>query len=169
MKFEATVNDQTYHLELDPEQSQASVGDRTLTYTLYRLSGRRYMLRVDRKTYILDNVQRGDQDITCTINGRWARIPVKDEQAILLAEMGFKDKAAGGEGNLTAPMPGKILEVKAQEGHQVSQGDPLIILEAMKMENELKSPVDGTVVSVHAEQGASVEKNEILIEIDPGG
>ena len=47
-------------------------------------------------------------------------------------------------------MPGKIIDVLVREGSNVLRGEPLVILEAMKMQNEILSPVNGTIVKVHA-------------------
>ena len=77
-------------------------------------------------------------------------------------------KAAGGAAGsveINAPMPGKILDVKAQPGASVSRGDVVLILEAMKMENEIFTPVAGTVVSVHVKKGDSVNSDDLLISI----
>ena len=61
-------------------------------------------------------------------------------------------------------MPGLIIDLKVKDGDQVKAGDPLLILEAMKMENIIKSPGDATVKSVKVTMGEGVEKNQVLIE-----
>jgi len=63
-------------------------------------------------------------------------------------------------------MPGLVSSVFAKAGNEVKKGDPLFILEAMKMENVLKSPLDGTIAKVHVVKGISVEKNELLLEFE---
>lgn len=70
-----------------------------------------------------------------------------------------------GAETIKAPMPGVILDVKVQSGEQVSKGQVLAILEAMKMENEIMSPRDGQVVSVQVAKGASVNAGDALIAI----
>lgn len=71
---------------------------------------------------------------------------------------------AGGE-QVTAPMPGTILDVKVSQGAAVKKGDVLMILEAMKMENEIMCPCDGTVASVNTSKGAAVESGTLLCVI----
>lgn len=73
-------------------------------------------------------------------------------------------KASGGAGavKVNAPMPGKILDVKASAGQSVKKGDVLMILEAMKMENEVVAPQDGTVASIDVAAGDSVEAGAVL-------
>jgi biotin carboxyl carrier protein len=66
---------------------------------------------------------------------------------------------------IKAPMPGKIIDVLVREGATVLRGEPLIILEAMKMQNEILSPVNGTIVKVAAKANTNVMKDDLLIEI----
>jgi biotin carboxyl carrier protein len=61
-------------------------------------------------------------------------------------------------------MPGLVIDLKVKVGDTVKAGDPLLILEAMKMENILKSPGDGTIKNVKTKKGDSVEKGQVLIE-----
>lgn len=67
---------------------------------------------------------------------------------------------AGGA-NVTAPMPGTVLNVVAPVGTAVKAGDVILILEAMKMENDIVAPCDGTVASVAA-KGTSVNTDDVL-------
>jgi biotin carboxyl carrier protein len=67
--------------------------------------------------------------------------------------------------SLRAPMPGKIIDVFVREGSYVLRGEPLVILEAMKMQNEIQSPVNGKVIKVGTKAGANVMKDDVLIEI----
>ena len=66
---------------------------------------------------------------------------------------------------IRAPMPGKIIDVLVREGATVLKGEPVVILEAMKMQNELISPVNGTVVNVQAKPNTNVMKDDLLVEI----
>ena len=67
--------------------------------------------------------------------------------------------------DVCAPMPGKIVSIIAQEGMEVNPGDPLLVLEAMKMQNTLTASVKGVVKTVAAKAGATVGKDELLVEI----
>jgi biotin carboxyl carrier protein len=62
-------------------------------------------------------------------------------------------------------MPGKILDIRCQNGQAVKSGDVLFILEAMKMENEIFAGKDGTVTSVCVETGASVDTGAVLATV----
>ncbi|HZL76170.1 MAG TPA: acetyl-CoA carboxylase biotin carboxyl carrier protein subunit [Bacteroidales bacterium] len=67
--------------------------------------------------------------------------------------------------SLKAPMPGKIIDVLVREGSNVLRGEPVVILEAMKMQNEIQSPVNGKVINVSTKAGANVMKDDVLIVI----
>lgn len=71
---------------------------------------------------------------------------------------------AGAQGSvkINAPMPGKILAVKANVGDTIKRGQAILVLEAMKMENEIVAPSDGTVASINTTVGASVEAGAVL-------
>ena len=79
-----------------------------------------------------------------------------------------KAAPAGAAGGITvaAPMPGKILGIKASVGQAVKRGEVLIILEAMKMENEIVAPEDGTVASINVANGDSVEAGAVLATLN---
>ncbi len=75
-------------------------------------------------------------------------------------------KPASGDGKaVSSPLPGTVLDIKVSEGEQVSSGDVLIILEAMKMENEIKADTDGKVVSLNVTKGQSVSTGDTLLTI----
>ena len=75
---------------------------------------------------------------------------------------------AGAQGSVvvTAPMPGKILAVKANAGQAVKKGDVIMVLEAMKMENDIVAPQDGTVASINAAAGDAVEAGATLATLN---
>ena len=77
-------------------------------------------------------------------------------------------QAAAKEGNVavSAPVPGKILAVKAKEGDSVKAGDVLLVLEAMKMENDIVAPQDGVVASINVKVGDSVESGAKLASLN---
>ncbi len=70
-------------------------------------------------------------------------------------------------GAVRAPMPGKLLAVRVKVGDRVSAGQPLAVIEAMKMENEIAAPLAGVVRTVAATAPSTVEKGALLLELDP--
>ena len=69
------------------------------------------------------------------------------------------------EGGLTAPMPGKILEVHVNEGQSVKSGDVLMVMEAMKMEHKIVASSDGKVESIHFKEGDQVPQGAELLTL----
>ncbi|MCO5384500.1 biotin/lipoyl-containing protein [Desulfosporosinus sp.] len=67
--------------------------------------------------------------------------------------------------SIKAPMAGKIINVLVQEGEKVEKGQPVLVLEAMKMENDLVAPQDGTVQLVLVKEGQSVKGGEELVQL----
>ncbi|KOV09674.1 acetyl-COA carboxylase [Streptomyces sp. XY431] len=79
---------------------------------------------------------------------------------------GAADGAAH-HGALTAPMPGTVTVVKTTAGESVRKGQPLLVLEAMKMEHVISAPHDGTVSELRATAGATVAMEELLVVVTP--
>jgi len=74
--------------------------------------------------------------------------------------------AAAVEGtNVTAPMPGTVLDIKVAVGDTVSAGQAIVVLEAMKMENDINAPVAGKVLSISATKGSQVDTGAVLAVI----
>ena len=97
------------------------------------------------------------------INNKPIELKVEDEYDRLLKKLGM-DKALSKKVNeLKAPMPGLVLRTLVEEGQTISQGDSLIVLEAMKMENVLKSMGDGIIKQLKVKAGDKVEKGQLLI------
>ena len=76
-------------------------------------------------------------------------------------------ETAGDEAAIVAPLPGIILRYLVEVGQSVQDGDPVLVLEAMKMENTLPSPLNGTVKSLPLEPGTTVAKDAVLAIIAP--
>ncbi len=66
---------------------------------------------------------------------------------------------------MEAPMPGTVLKILVSEGEQVSENQPLLVLEAMKMENQIVASTNGTVSGIHVNEGQAVDAGAPLITI----
>lgn len=70
-----------------------------------------------------------------------------------------------GDGRVKAPIPGLITRLLVEQGQSVKTGQPLLVLEAMKMENEIRATRDGVVASVRVQEGQTAVRNDVLIVI----
>jgi biotin carboxyl carrier protein len=75
--------------------------------------------------------------------------------------------AADPLGQVSAPLAGVVVEVRVQPGDTIAKGQPLVVIEAMKMQNEVQAPHAGTITKLHCAQGGRVEKGDLLLEYDP--
>jgi len=82
------------------------------------------------------------------------------------ASRGSKRPKASKEGHVTSSMPGTIVDILVKAGAKVKAGDPVLVIEAMKMENEVPAPVAGTIKAVNVAKGDSVNPDEALVEIE---
>ena len=110
----------------------------------------------------------GDDDIhpKIRVNGNTFNIEIIDKFDELLKELGMESLNVSKIKEIKSPMPGLVLEINVKSGTSVSKGDPLLILEAMKMENVIKSPVDGIVKEIFIKPSEAVEKNVVLISFE---
>jgi biotin carboxyl carrier protein len=81
-------------------------------------------------------------------------------------EEGRRRKSAS-QGSLAAPMPATVRQIRVGAGERVTQGQTLLILEAMKMELPVRAEADGIVLAVHCQEGELVQPGRALIEIGP--
>ncbi len=111
-------------------------------------------------------------DVTVEEGASTGAAPVKAApQAPKAAPKAAAPKAAapaGAAGSVTvvAPMPGKILSVKASVGQAVKKGEVILVLEAMKMENDIVAPQDGTIATINAAAGESVEAGAVIATLN---
>ena len=73
---------------------------------------------------------------------------------------------AAGAVEIKSPMPGTVLAVKCTVGQAVKKGDPVIMIEAMKMETPIPAPQDGTIASINTQQGATVASGDVLVTMN---
>jgi glutaconyl-CoA/methylmalonyl-CoA decarboxylase subunit gamma len=74
-------------------------------------------------------------------------------------------RGGGAQDAVISPMPGRIVKILVEPGQEVASGDPVIVVEAMKMENELRAPRDGTIGKILVAVGDRVEGSTMLIEL----
>jgi biotin carboxyl carrier protein len=100
------------------------------------------------------------------VEGDLFEVEIKDGLDQMLEKMGFgigKEKRVL---DIKAPMPGLVLKVSVTEGQEVKDGEPILVLEAMKMENNIMLQGDATIKKIHVKSGQSVEKGQVLVELE---
>ncbi|NPA58360.1 MAG: sodium-extruding oxaloacetate decarboxylase subunit alpha [Aquificae bacterium] len=144
IEFNITLHGETYHVQI------AGVGSPVE-------GGTPYFVRVD---------GRLEETIVQPIR----EIEVGERMETLPSEAGVpagKRPKAVDVGDISSPMPGKVVSVKVSPGDKVKKGDVLLIVEAMKMENEIHSPIDGVVEEVYVREGDQVNPDECLMRVMP--
>lgn len=101
---------------------------------------------------------------TLLINGEHYEVAARNRR--VRAAYGGAGRPVTGRQVISAPMPGRVVRVVARVGDVVAAGDPLLVLEAMKMENQLRSPADGTVVEMLVSDGQVVATGEKLAVVE---
>lgn len=152
---------------------------RSLVVTLTRTSGS-WQAAVDGRVLALDARFAADGKLNASIEGqRWSMRWLRDADSISVIHDGrvltlawddpiaaaARDAHAGG---LTSPMPGQVLQVMVVSGASVGRGQPLMIIEAMKMEHTIVAPSDGVVAAVHFATGDRVEEGALLLDLKAG-
>lgn len=148
-------------------ETRVQVDDGELTRVNHHavLAGKAISIRYGGRLHLVHLTGLGGKGIVqATINGRPYSLTVMDE---LKAQALESLVEVGGSGTITADIPGLVVEIKVHLGQKVNLGDPVIVVEAMKMQNELAAGVSGTVTAIQVAVGAPVNPGDKLIVIDP--
>jgi len=124
----------------------------------------RWLMLGDRRTELMAAL--GEDGVRLAVDGIEFRAEVIDEARARLASVAGSRAAGHVRRELRAPMPGLLIKVLCQAGDAVEAGQPLVVLQAMKMENELSLPRGGTIKSIGVEPGQSVEQGQVLVVVE---
>lgn len=162
MKYRVTLGNTTRDIEVQ--------GDRVLvdgtphTASLRAVPGTPLrILELDGTTALLPVEGAGKGRWTIHSGGEAHHFEVLDERTAHIRSLVGAGVAAHGPAQVKAPMPGLVVRVLVRSGQSVTEGEGLLVLEAMKMENELKSAGPGTVDRILVSAGQAVEKGALLI------
>ncbi len=146
--YEVTIGETVYHVDASP------VG-----------RGGAYSLRFDGVQQ--EVVVRASGEDVLRVSGRFAswEVEIADPLAHLAATAGGGDSRRRHR-KVAAYMPGRVVSILAEPGEQVSAGQGIIVLEAMKMQNEILAEADGTVKAIYVQTGQAVEGGDPLFELE---
>jgi len=146
---------------VDVTNNQVSVDGMPIQASLTPLNnGGLVLLRNDNHAREMHIRAQGNSAYAVMVNGRHLVAQVERGNG----KNRRRNEAAGG-GAVKAPMPGLVVDVLVKEGQAVDCGQPLVVLESMKMQMQLRSPLAGRVSKVAAQSHAYVEKGALLVQV----
>jgi len=167
MKYFATIGEREFECELDETNGGivVRIGDESYRADLTHIQrADAYSLLLEGRSYEF-TLHEGDDGIELAGGAGLFHVRVEDARTHAARA---KTAAAGGARGprlVKAIMPGIVREVSVAPGDAVAKGQPLLILEAMKMQNEIRADHDGVVAKLHVSAGDTVEKGTKLVEL----
>lgn len=163
-------------MEKNSKQYQVKVNDFVFSFTQNEVMHADIVKQSPNDFHILQNnsaahVHIMDADpsrraFKAVVEGEIFFAEIKNELDLLIDSMGYTDAASTKLTSIKAPMPGLVLEISVKPGQEVSAGDKLLILEAMKMENSILIQDSAVIKSVAVKPGQAVEKGQLLVELE---
>jgi biotin carboxyl carrier protein len=166
MRYFVTIEGRTYDVEL--AGGEATIDGKAVNVELRAVpgTGTRHLLADGGSHVILGGPggERGEWEVQ--VDGRRMHAEVVDERTRAIRKLTARTAAPTGPRPIRAPMPGMVVRIEVEPGQQVSKGQGVAIIEAMKMENELKAETDAVVAKVLVAAGQAVEKGQVLVEFE---
>jgi len=107
-----------------------------------------------------------NKKLTLSVNGNTYKVKIDDAFDQQVKKMGLLAVTVQKLNAIKAPMPGLIVSIMVEEGQEISEGTPLLVLSAMKMENIILSQGEGVVKSIKVKKDDAVEKGQLIIEME---
>ena len=153
-------------VEINQEGGKLLFNETPSDYELIKKTGKEFTLIRGSQIYDVEVLSFEGKQINISINNEPFSLEISDHIDQILEKLGMDSTQSNKVKEIKAPMPGSILNVMVKEKDTVQSGDPILVLEAMKMENVIKSPGDGIVGTIHIAEKENVEKNQVLITFD---
>lgn len=169
MLYQVTVGERVVQVELRRAGDQAFVrvdNGPEQPVQLRQVHGPLRALVLGERRLELLAAPQDDETAALTIAGLEYRAEVLDDAHARLASVAKSRTAGHARRELKAPMPGLLVKIAVQVGDTIEAGQPLAVLQAMKMENELSLPRGGTVTAINAEAGQTVEQGQVLVVVE---
>lgn len=166
MRYVVTVNGTDFELDIDGDVATLSDNAAEGRIDPSRGTPIRTIRVGDRVIPVVVHGRHGKGRVTLDIGGHRYEAEALDERTRAIREMTARSAPPSGPAPVVAPMPGLVVRIAVAVGDQVTAGQGVLVMEAMKMENELRAAAAGTVKAVRATPGAAVEKGTVLIELE---
>jgi biotin carboxyl carrier protein len=124
------------------------------------------VIEYNNKKYLAEIIDKNQNKYTVLLNGLSYTFTVESPISYRRRKYLEKFKQTNKTEIISAPMPGKVVELLVEENSRVKEGEAILILEAMKMQNEIIAVVAGKIKKIHVKPGDSVAKDEALMEIE---
>lgn len=162
------INGRKLEIEISANDAitEITVDGRTTSVDFRRRSNSNSVsLLIDNRSHLVDI--RHDNDRYQVHSGSQVfDVLVMDERSASIRELiGEHASKRKDRGEIRAPMPGLVVKLNAGVGDQITCGQGVIVVEAMKMENEIPAPISGTIESIKVKPGMAVDKGDILLVI----
>ncbi len=155
------VNVGTNEYMVDVTDDEIKVNGQLVKASLTPMNeGGLFLLREENRSREMHVKPQGNSAYAVMVNGRHVVAQVEKGNG-----KSHKRTEQVSSGKLIAPMPGMVVNVLVQEGQHVGCGDPLVVLESMKMQMQLRSPLAGQVARVAVQNRAQVEKGTLLVQV----
>ena len=166
MKYVATHGGTSQVVEITGGDGryEVTIGDRSFEVDGRFSADGIYSLLIGGVSHVAAVVDR-DGTRVVDVGGQTYEVLVEEQSRWIIRTHGGAAGASRGQ-TLLAPLPGKITHIAVRAGQQVQVGDPLIVIEAMKMENEFKAATAGTVLEVRVHPGQAVNPGDTLVVIE---
>lgn len=164
MKYVVSVADREFSVEI--EGNTVRVNGTVIDAHLNRLGDSpeyRMVLGATQRTIAVD--QRIEDGWALILDGNVHEVGILDERTRHVRSLAGASAAASGSATIKAPMPGLLVKRLVEVGDDVTAGQGLVVLEAMKMENELRAPIAGRVTALHGMPGEAINKGQVLVEL----
>jgi biotin carboxyl carrier protein len=153
---------------LDVNKKEIRMNGETVASDWVKTGDNKYHVLFNNGSYTVDllGADETGKQLTLVINGQKYTVEVQDQFDSLLKQLGMDKMTRSKVNEVKAPMPGLVLRILVEEGSAVKKGDPLLVLEAMKMENIIKAAGEGVVKKVQVEPKQAVDKNQVMLVME---
>jgi biotin carboxyl carrier protein len=163
MRYHAILNGEEHAVEVTQRGDgyRVVIGEKVLDVDAVHLQGNAVSLLCGTRSARCDIEQAKDGKLNVLVGETIYPLELLDERKLRMRKAVGKFSLEGPQ-RIDAPMPGKVVRVLVKVGDEVTEGQGLLVVEAMKMENELRSPKAGKITELHAVEGAAVESGAKL-------